>query len=99
MTQRSEVDLVERAAILFNGVSKRFVRADGSELLAVENVSFALPSGGIVALLGPSGSGQTTLLNIAAGLIEPDAGEVRIAGRERGEADWSRVGYMFQDDR
>src|SRR5258705_12879488 len=99
MTQRSEVDLVERAAIVFDGVSKRFTRADGSELLAVENVSFAVPRGGIVALLGPSGSGKTTLLNLAAGLIEADAGEVRIAGRNRAEVDWNRVGYMFQDDR
>jgi ABC-type nitrate/sulfonate/bicarbonate transport system ATPase subunit len=99
MTQRSEAEPAAGAAILFDGVSKRFTRADGSELLAVENVSFALPCGGIVALLGPSGSGKTTLLNMAAGLIEPDAGEVRIAGRDRAEADWSRVGYMFQDDR
>src|SRR5258706_1890903 len=99
MTQRSDAGPGERAAILFDGVSKRFVRAEGSELLAVENVSFALPYGRIVALLGPSGSGKTTLLNMAAGLIEPDAGEVRIAGRGRAEADWSRVGYMFQDDR
>jgi NitT/TauT family transport system ATP-binding protein len=99
MTQRSETNLAERAAILFDGVSKRFTRADGSELLAVENVSLALPSNSIVALLGPSGSGKTTLLNLAAGLIEADAGEVRIAGRNRAEADWSRVGYMFQDDR
>jgi ABC-type nitrate/sulfonate/bicarbonate transport system ATPase subunit len=99
MTQRSEADPGERTAILFHNVSKRFARADGSELLAVENVSFALPSGSIVALLGPSGSGKTTLLNMAAGLIEPDAGEVRIAGRRCAEVDWSRVGYMFQDDR
>jgi ABC-type nitrate/sulfonate/bicarbonate transport system ATPase subunit len=99
MTQRSETVPAERAAILFDGVSKRFTRADGSELLAIENVSFALPAGRIVALLGPSGSGKTTLLNMAAGLIEPDAGELRIAGRNRAETDWSRVGYMFQDDR
>jgi ABC-type nitrate/sulfonate/bicarbonate transport system ATPase subunit len=99
MTQRSQADPAERAAILFEGVTKRFVRADGSELLAVENVGFALPAGRIVALLGPSGSGKTTLLNMAAGLIEPDSGEVRIAGRDRAKTDWKRVGYMFQDDR
>ena len=89
----------ERAAILFEGVSKRFVRADGSELLALENVDFAVPLGSIVALLGLSGSGKTTLLNMAAGLVEPDGGEIRIAGRDRAETDWKRVGYMFQDDR
>ena len=99
MTQRSEADLAESAAILFDGVSKQFTRADGSELVAIENVRFAVSPGSIVALLGPSGSGKTTLLNMAAGLIEPDAGEIRIAGRGCAETDWSRVGYMFQDDR
>lgn len=87
------------AAIAFGGVSKRFVRADGSELLAVEDVSFAVPPGRIVALLGPSGSGKTTLLNMAAGLIAPDTGEVGIAGRTGSRIDWRRIGYMFQDDR
>src|SRR5205085_2601843 len=86
MNQRSQTGPAESAAILFEGVTKRFVRTDGSELLAVENVSFAASPGRIVALLGPSGSGKTTLLNMAAGLIEPDAGEVRIAGRGRAGA-------------
>src|SRR6266550_3082463 len=91
MTPRSQTGPVERAAIHFESVSKRFVRADGSELLAIENVGFALPAGRIVALLGPSGSGKTTLLNMAAGLIPPDAGEIRIAGRNPAETDWKRV--------
>jgi ABC-type nitrate/sulfonate/bicarbonate transport system ATPase subunit len=87
------------AAISFARVSKRFVRADGSNLAAVEDISFAVAPGKIVALLGPSGSGKTTLLNIAAGLIAPDGGGIRIMGRETAETDWKRLAYMFQDDR
>jgi NitT/TauT family transport system ATP-binding protein len=36
---------------------------------------------------------------MAAGLIVPDAGEVRIGGRKGADVDWTRLGYMFQDDR
>jgi len=39
-----------------------------------------VPEGGVVALLGPNGAGKTTLLRVAAGLLAPSAGEVRIAG-------------------
>lgn len=99
MEQLLPTGFAEAAAIDFAGVSKWFVRADGSELLAVDKVSFAVPPGSIVALLGPSGSGKTTLLNMAAGLIGPDAGEVRIAGAAGSGIDWRRLGYMFQDDR
>jgi ABC-type nitrate/sulfonate/bicarbonate transport system ATPase subunit len=103
--QASQSDIGEPAqsaqapAIVFAGVSKRFIRADGSELLAVQDVSFAVAPRSIVALLGPSGSGKTTLLNMAAGLIAPDTGELQVAGRTGADADWKRVGYMFQDDR
>jgi sulfate transport system ATP-binding protein len=76
-------------------LTKRF---DSGQAPAVENVSFDAPSGKITALLGPSGSGKSTLLRLIAGLEEPDAGAVTIAGanvtrvpaRERG------VGFVFQ---
>ena len=49
---------------------------------AVDDVSLAVPSGELFFLLGPSGCGKTTLLRIVAGLVEPTAGCVRIAGRD-----------------
>jgi ABC-type nitrate/sulfonate/bicarbonate transport system ATPase subunit len=98
-------DPAQPAAISFLGVSKRFMRPDGSELEVLRDVSFDVPAGRVVAILGPSGAGKSTLLNLAAGLVAPDRGRVVIMGRDvRGQdpgpsVDWSRVGYLFQDDR
>ena len=62
------------------GVSKAF--HDGqSELQVLRNIDLRLGSGESMALLGASGSGKSTLLQIAAGLDEPDLGEVRLLGR------------------
>jgi NitT/TauT family transport system ATP-binding protein len=47
-----------------------------------------------------SGTGKSTLLNLAAGLIAPDRGRVIVMGQDTADAvDWGCVGYMFQDDR
>jgi ABC-2 type transport system ATP-binding protein len=49
---------------------------------AVCNVSFTLPAGGIVGLVGSDGAGKTTLLRMVAGMIPPDSGTVTVAGRD-----------------
>jgi NitT/TauT family transport system ATP-binding protein len=63
-------------------VRKAFPKADGSELLVLEDVNLQLTGGQIVGLLGRSGSGKSTLLRLIAGLSEPSAGEVRYLGHE-----------------
>jgi len=66
------------------GVSKSF----GDRVL-VENVSFALPPGGIVGVIGPNGAGKTTLFRMITGQEAPDAGTIRIG-------DTVKLGYVDQ---
>jgi ATP-binding cassette ChvD family protein len=56
-----------------NNVSKAF----GKKLL-YENLSFSLPKGGIVGIIGPNGVGKTTLFRMMMGLEQPDSGEFKI---------------------
>jgi branched-chain amino acid transport system ATP-binding protein len=66
----SEIPLLE-----VRGLSKRF-----RGLQAVDQVSFAVPKGGIVALIGPNGAGKTTTFNLIAGVLAPDSGSVLLGG-------------------
>ena len=61
-------------------VGKHFRGADGSARAVLEGVDFTLHEGEIVALLGQSGSGKSTMLRIMAGLIQADAGQVLYRG-------------------
>jgi branched-chain amino acid transport system ATP-binding protein len=58
------------------GLSKHF-----RGLRAVHDASFAVAEGAIVGLIGPNGAGKTTCFNMIAGVMRPDAGEVRFAGQ------------------
>lgn len=63
------------APLKLDGVSRRFGRS-----LAVDNVSLEVASGTTTALLGPNGAGKSTLLRIAATLLRPERGSVRLFG-------------------
>jgi len=58
------------------GLTKRF-----GGVAAVEDCSFAVPEGTITALVGPNGSGKTTVFNLLTGYLRADAGSVSFAGR------------------
>ncbi|HEY3963921.1 MAG TPA: ABC transporter ATP-binding protein [Planctomycetaceae bacterium] len=65
--------------------------------LALDNVSFEIPPGVVVALLGENGAGKTTTLRILLGLTEPDSGEAEVLNldsRKQGEEIRRRVGYV-----
>jgi ABC-2 type transport system ATP-binding protein len=64
-------------AIVVNGLRKQF-----KDMVAVENVSFAVPAGSIVALLGPNGAGKTTTVNMLCTLLAPDGGTATVAGHD-----------------
>ncbi|MCB0257681.1 MAG: ATP-binding cassette domain-containing protein, partial [Anaerolineae bacterium] len=64
------------------GVSKRF-----GEVVANQGVDFAAYPGEIHALVGENGAGKSTLMRMAAGIIQPDAGEILVDGQVRTFAD------------
>ena len=50
------------------------------EVLSLNNVNLKLPAGKIIGLLGPNGSGKTTMIKIINGLLQPEYGQVLING-------------------
>lgn len=93
------------AAIAASGASRTFVRQgrgagrlglkkQRDEFVALESVDLRINSGEFVALVGASGCGKTTLLNMLAGLVEPSAGEVTLAGKVP-RCPNPDIGYMF----
>lgn len=71
-------------------VTREFMRRK-HKFFAVNNVSFALNSGDFVAIVGKSGNGKSTLLNLIAGLLKPTHGSVKVCGEEISEHTFSDV--------
>ncbi|MEN6640370.1 MULTISPECIES: ABC transporter ATP-binding protein [Gardnerella] len=69
-------------------VTREFMRRK-HKFFAVNNVSFALNSGDFVAIVGKSGNGKSTLLNLIAGLLKPTHGSVKVCGEEISERTFS----------
>jgi NitT/TauT family transport system ATP-binding protein len=84
-------------AIRVEGVSHAFPTPGGKPMLALDDVSFDVPRGQFLALVGASGCGKTTILNMAAGLLQPVAGAVKVNGQHV-ERPSRRTGYMFARD-
>ncbi len=72
--------LIEHAKLSFVQVTKGFAGLDGW-LPAVKDFSLDVSPGEFVCLVGPSGCGKTTVLNLAAGFINPDRGDVLLDGK------------------
>src|SRR5262245_39245923 len=73
----SEAEATDTLDLTIDGITKRF----GGKV-AVDRLSLTARDGEFVVLLGPSGCGKSTLLRVVAGLEEPDAGSVRMGGRD-----------------
>ena len=94
---------VAEPVIRFTEVTKTFRRADGKgDFTAVDKLSFEIGKGEIVAVLGKTGCGTSTMFNIVAGLIEPSEGQASVVGHNPfSEFDFFRgkIGIVFQNDR
>ena len=92
------------AVLEVSELKKGFVSPDGERTLIVDVPHFAVEEADQLALQGSSGSGKTTFLNLIAGILQPDAGSISVAGQELtklSEAGRDRlraqsIGYVFQ---
>src|SRR5437899_10932738 len=81
-------------SIEIKNVSKIF-----GEVVAVNDVSFTVEEGELVALLGPSGGGKTTVLRIISGLEVPTAGDIFVRGQRVNDIKVQKrnIGFVFQN--
>jgi NitT/TauT family transport system ATP-binding protein len=75
-----ELEVIAPSKLAIENVSKNFQSASGT-VLALDRVSLNVAEGEFVCLVGASGCGKTTMLNIIAGLEKPDSGTVRADGK------------------
>lgn len=97
MTDKLRPDDRSAALVKFSGVGKTYRAMHGGTYVALENFDLAIASGELFCLLGTSGCGKTTVLNIVAGFEAATAGRVELEGREvRGPG--AERGVVFQGD-
>jgi ABC-type multidrug transport system ATPase subunit len=88
-----DVDVIEERAraeagdpaaynVCVRGLRKVFISEDGSEHVAVDGLSLAIPSGECMCLLGPNGAGKTTTFSMLHGTLRPTAGSAWIDGND-----------------
>ncbi|MBY0295919.1 MAG: ABC transporter ATP-binding protein [Methylobacterium sp.] len=85
------------SAVRLDGVSIAFTLKGGKRYVAVEGIDLGVAPGEFVAVVGPTGSGKSTILNAAAGLLKPADGSVTVFGQALSGIN-ARAGYLFQAD-
>ena len=84
-------------AIEFDDVSLRFISGDGTATVTLRNFTMAVARGEFVAIVGPTGCGKSTTLNMITGLLQPTVGKVRVMNQPVTGID-PRIGFVFQAD-
>ena len=91
------------ALVELRGVSKSFSKGEET-IRPLDNINMDIEEGEFISLMGPSGTGKSTLLNLVSGIDRPDSGTITVAGTDVTKlsrtqlADWraSNLGYIFQ---
>ena len=90
-------------AVDFVGVSKEYM-VDGRPVKALSSITLHVKEGEVAAIVGPSGAGKTTVLNIIAGLENPSHGDTRVLGMDLAVSNEqalsafrsANIGFIFQ---
>lgn len=84
--------------LVIDRVSFAYARGPVHGALAVDGVSLTVEPGELTLLIGPTGSGKSTLMRLAAGLLAPDSGQVLVNGRPNaGGSPRGALGLVFQE--
>ena len=94
-----EQDLMNRPLIQLEKISRIF---ECGLVVALREIDLTLCAGELVAVVGPSGSGKSCLVNVLGGCDMPTSGHIKWHGLELGPPDWddlrgSQIGIVFQD--
>ena len=94
------VDVIHEGFVPKVKINNVYLRYPGKKEYALKNVSIDITPGSTVAIVGPSGGGKTSLVDVILGVIKPTSGEVLISGHQPMEAIsvWpGAIGYVPQD--
>jgi NitT/TauT family transport system ATP-binding protein len=91
VTSAAAVAAPRRPHVTVRGLSKRF-----DEAVIYDNFDLDIPRGELMSVFGPNGCGKSTLINMIAGLIPPDRGEILFDGMKLADI---KFGYVFQNYR
>jgi len=80
---------MEQSVLTAIGLTMRY-----HNTLALDDLNLELPKGRIIGLLGPNGSGKTTFIKLAAGLLTPKSGRIEICGEHTGIGTKALVSYL-----
>lgn len=86
------------------GLTKRYADGEGNVLTVLDSADLEVPKGAYLALMGPSGSGKSSLLHVLGGLDADFSGEVQVLGQDLGKLDDAararlrnaQIGFVFQ---